>query len=376
MMAVDLQSGESTLPSHFLPDQDHHVLSAYPTFSDHTRSAFDPHEFGFHISSPVPTAAAQSSDDKDDDFIFELTREMAHFMFQDDDQSHLSGTGSSDLEMSWDSTDSSQSTLWSPLGSNQGSPEGPSLEPTPPATPCDGKDSCRETAHDVVGMLEKMNLDGRGHSKYLHGYGNCSFNQALIDQQIRAVQLSRLNQQQIMKRALADYPASQAQTEPGEQIQQVQKKGKGSSVGLGNARRNRPLPLFTSNNQAAPLQEPQNQQQASGSGTRAVFRGGSGSRTGSCGTGVFLPRVNTAPPESRKKSGCSTVLIPARVVQALQLHFDQMAATAGPKAGGFPPLQEVLVSNKDGMFSLQKRQSRKEPASLQNETRLPQEWTY
>lgn len=37
--------------------------------------------------------------------------------------------------------------------------------------------------------------------------------------------------------------------------------------------------------------------------------------------------------------GCPTVLIPARVVQALQLHFDQIAATSGPtKPAGFPAL--------------------------------------
>ncbi|KAK4254910.1 hypothetical protein QN277_007986 [Acacia crassicarpa] len=387
-MAVDLHTRESTLPSQLVPDRDEDdVLSEYHNFSDQKSSAFEPNEFGSHIASLFPaTAEAPSNSDKDDDFISEFTREMAHFMFQDDDQFHLSGIGSSDLEMSWDSTDSSQSTLWSPFGSNQGSPEGPSLEPTPPATPCDGKDSCPETAYDVVGTFDKMNIDERGHSKYLHGYGNHrSFNQALIDQQIRAVQLSRLNQKQTMKQKHAAYPESQAQisdhTEPGEQIQQVQKKGKGSSVGSGNARRNRVPPLFTSSTGAAPLQQqqqPQNQQQASGSSTRAVFLGGSGSRTGSSGTGVFLPRVNTAPSESRKKSsGCATVLIPARVVQALQLHFDQMAATSGPKASGFPPLEEVLVNNKDGMYSLQKRQSRKEePANMQTETRLPQEWTY
>lgn len=42
--------------------------------------------------------------------------------------------------------------------------------------------------------------------------------------------------------------------------------------------------------------------------------------------------------------GCSTVLIPARVVQALQLHFDQMAATSGPKAGAFHPLHGTQLS--------------------------------
>jgi hypothetical protein len=42
--------------------------------------------------------------------------------------------------------------------------------------------------------------------------------------------------------------------------------------------------------------------------------------------------------------GCSTVLIPERVVQALQLHFDQMAATSGPKPRAFPPLHGTSSS--------------------------------
>lgn len=40
--------------------------------------------------------------------------------------------------------------------------------------------------------------------------------------------------------------------------------------------------------------------------------------------------------------GCSTVLIPARVVQALQQHFDKTAA-GEPKVAGFPPLRGTLL---------------------------------
>ena len=35
-----------------------------------------------------------------------------------------------------------------------------------------------------------------------------------------------------------------------------------------------------------------------------------------------------------------------------------------------------MVSNRDGMYSLQKRQSRKAPPNVHNEMILPQEWTY
>ncbi|MED6120956.1 hypothetical protein PIB30_025582 [Stylosanthes scabra] len=110
-------------------------------------------------------------------------------------------------------------------------------------------------------------------------------------------------------------------------------------------------------------------------GEGAASRGASSSSSSSpSGTGVFLPRPTTT--HSRK--GCSNILIPARVVQALQLHFEQMAVTSGPKAAaGFPPLHDVLVSNRDGMYSLQNRQSRKsQPNMQQGDMILPQEWTY
>ncbi|KAL8548873.1 hypothetical protein ACS0TY_007946 [Phlomoides rotata] len=70
-----------------------------------------------------------------------------------------------------------------------------------------------------------------------------------------------------------------------------------------------------------------------GSGMRAVFLGGSGSRNGSSGTGVFLPRVATKSVEPKKKSGLSTVLIPTRVLDALELHFNRLSDSA---AGGSP----------------------------------------
>ncbi|CAL9108737.1 unnamed protein product [Musa acuminata var. zebrina] len=68
-----------------------------------------------------------------------------------------------------------------------------------------------------------------------------------------------------------------------------------------------------------------------GSGMRAVFLRSSGARKESIGTGVFLPRTAGSKTEPQKKSACSTVFIPARVVQALNLNLE--AQTGCP--GGF-----------------------------------------
>lgn len=58
----------------------------------------------------------------------------------------------------------------------------------------------------------------------------------------------------------------------------------------------------TSTNPWYSLNQQQQSNQHTRSDMRAVFLNGSGSRTGSCGTGVFLPRATT-PANSFKKQG-------------------------------------------------------------------------
>ena len=62
---------------------------------------------------------------------------------------------------------------------------------------------------------------------------------------------------------------------------------------------------INSNNPWYFLKQQQQQQsnQQAGSDMRAVFLDASGSRNGSCGTGVFLPRGIGTPCEPRKKQG-------------------------------------------------------------------------
>ncbi|TKY48386.1 hypothetical protein E2542_SST25804 [Spatholobus suberectus] len=333
-MALDLHT---SLPSHFLPDDDDDVVLSP---SQHNHKNDNHHGSALKPLPEVPT------NENDDDFISELTHRVARFLFPDDDTFDFSSIGSHSHNPE------------SSRDSKQGTPEGSSQESSPPATP---EERCWKSSYDMFGMFEKMKLNesGNSNSKYQVGHEiNQSSNmglysyQNLIQEQIRAIELSGLKQEQGVaspKPRPAPRRKNQGQThEP--------KKG--------NGRRARP-----------PRPGPQTQQQG-GAGMRALFLDGPGSRGG---TGVFLPRGGaTTPSESTTKQGkgCATVLIPARVVQALQLHFDQMAATSGPKAGGFPPLHDVLVGNRDGMYLLQKRQSRKEPASIQNDMILPQEWTY
>lgn len=95
-----------------------------------------------------------------------------------------------------------------------------------------------------------------------------------------------------------------------------------------------------------------------GSGMKAVFIG-PGSGYGSAGTGVFLPRtagVNAGlPTAGKKKSGCSMVLMPTRVLQVLELHFNR--------------LQDEGWRSRQGQLG-------NGAGNEEEKMQLPQEWTY
>ncbi|KAF8719590.1 hypothetical protein HU200_024329 [Digitaria exilis] len=108
-----------------------------------------------------------------------------------------------------------------------------------------------------------------------------------------------------------------------------------------------------------PLQKPQQQHQAHAppaAGMRAVFLTPPGAKQERNGTGVFLPRPAGAPAEPKRKTGCSTVLVPARVVQALNLNLDDLGAQ--PRyPGGFVLDHDALISRSNAMLANQKRRA-------------------
>lgn len=111
-----------------------------------------------------------------------------------------------------------------------------------------------------------------------------------------------------------------------------------------------------------------------GSGMRAVFLGGIGSRNASIGTGVFLPRpISSTPDQSRKKSRCSTVLIPTRVLQALDQHFSNIESSSPSSGSNGHPARHGRRDN-----TQEKRQTQSQPrAAVDHQvSQLPQEWTY
>ncbi|KAL1552885.1 hypothetical protein AAHA92_13629 [Salvia divinorum] len=112
-----------------------------------------------------------------------------------------------------------------------------------------------------------------------------------------------------------------------------------------------------------------------GSGMRAIFLGRPGSRNGSSGTGVFLPQVTNNPSEMKKKSGLSTVLIPTRVLEALELHFTRLPDSAAPPSTAeffrhASPSDERMRSKGHTKFEIEMTNKADEMQIL------PQEWTY
>ncbi|XP_010264108.1 PREDICTED: uncharacterized protein LOC104602196 [Nelumbo nucifera] len=107
---------------------------------------------------------------------------------------------------------------------------------------------------------------------------------------------------------------------------------------------------------------------------RVVFLGGSSTRRECCGTDVFLPRRMGSPAESRKKPACSTVLLPARVVHALKLNFDDMGAR--PRIHGvFAATENDLVTARSNASLSQQKRSYRSQGSMNHDIRLPQDWT-
>ncbi|KAI4368875.1 hypothetical protein MLD38_017383 [Melastoma candidum] len=133
---------------------------------------------------------------------------------------------------------------------------------------------------------------------------------------------------------------------------------------------------------------------SSRSGMQAVFLSGSHphchSTKGSGGTGVFLPSGTWNTQEPTKKSGRSTVLLPAGVIQALKLHFDRMDRQSHSHSNtkqcschcSGPSRKDEMVNDRNGYDNARQRRRFQIAAALWSQDSddssegLPQEWMY
>ncbi|KAL0435752.1 UNVERIFIED_CONTAM: hypothetical protein Sradi_0283100 [Sesamum radiatum] len=104
-----------------------------------------------------------------------------------------------------------------------------------------------------------------------------------------------------------------------------------------------------------------------GPGMQAIFLGSS---PRSCGTGVFLPRREGADFQFSNKPAFSPVLLPSRVVQALNLNVHEL----GQQIKSQPDQNKNIVRKNDE--KLEKKNNADDAICLSPEIFLPKEWTY
>ncbi|EXC07560.1 hypothetical protein L484_005867 [Morus notabilis] len=353
------------------------------------------------LSSPVESVVSSTETDSSDeeDFFAGLTRRFAQSTLRD----------SQKLKPEWVLSGSPQSTLsgigsWSFRStiSRNGSPNGPSQVASPPTTPFGAKNDTWDLIYAAAGQVARLKVNGEEHPKLSHHHGrgllvpparnpnntgSCGAgfysNQSLAQ---NLTQFQGVIPQQCGsawgRQVKVGWSASAQQQQQQSHYQQQQIQNRGRNCGYENGRCGRPLNLPQS---AWPPLQVQNQNQNQNqqhhpsrpAGMGGVFAGGSTVKKECAGTGVFLPRRYTNPPEPRKKSGCPNVLLPAKVVQALNLSFEDMNnGHSQPRFGcGFAPDHEALMARRNALLEQQRRSLRPEGA-LNHEVRLPQEWTY
>ncbi|KAK8593246.1 hypothetical protein V6N12_045330 [Hibiscus sabdariffa] len=226
-----------------------------------------------------------------------------------------------DVQKTGGLTSSPQSTLsglgsWS--ASSNGSPNGPSQVPSPTPIPFDAKNDTWDLISAAAGQVARLKMHNEvpkfsnpNHGRVLPKTQNYSLmnnlSSELYSNQNLSYNLAQSNQTHGRQMKASNWRVQQ---------QQIQCRARNNVVGG--------LP----HSSWFPVQvEAQQPQHTSGSCMRAMFVGGSESvKRGCAGTGVFLPRTY----EYQKKSGCSTVVVPTKVVQALNLNFGESNSHVQP----------------------------------------------
>lgn len=380
-----------------------------PGFSFPTEFPYEFDSFGPNssLSSPVGSVAGftetESSDEEE--FFAGLTRRLTQFSLNETPKLAVKPSLPQN-KPEWVRARSPQSTLsgigsWSGRSavSSNGSPNGPSQVPSPPTTPFGANNDTWDLIYAAAGQVARLKMSGESPKYNYQSRGllappktttptsaanSCSFglysNQNLTHNPTQTTQFQHVSQDQVLKSQRVSIWERQQEAKVGwstqqhQQEQQIQCRVR--NTGHESGRCGRPLGLPQS---AWPSLQAQQQNQLprhNGSGTLAVFLGGSGAKRESAGTGVFLPRRYNSAPECCKKTACPTVIVPAKVVQALNLNFDDMSGHAQPRFNtGLATDHDAVVARANALLMQQRRSLRPEGA-LNHEIRLPQEWTY
>ncbi|KAE8711035.1 Adenine nucleotide alpha hydrolases-like superfamily protein isoform 1 [Hibiscus syriacus] len=293
-MAEVLDDGEFWLPPRFLADDDLFVDNG--EVNDSPDKDLLPYELHSDLSSLVESVVGSTETASDEeDYLVGLTRQMARYTLEDDFGANHPAFASKNSK-DWVLFSSPESTLCA-FRSCHGSSNCESRVSTPP-----GARTLLCSAAEEAARV-RMNEESYG------GFNN----KGLLGPP--AKKTSRNPHQYLSLRATEQVQQNQLMKQHNPRVWGGKKQHHQQHVVHQNST-NRPPGLFPS---ACPPLQPQPQ---NGSSMRAVFLGSKGECTG---TGVFLPR-RTSTAEPRKKQACPAFLVPARVVQALNLNLDEINA--------------------------------------------------
>ncbi|KAL3357029.1 hypothetical protein AABB24_017615 [Solanum stoloniferum] len=334
------------------------------------------------LSSPVESVVGSTETESDEeDYITELTRQMAQSTLENRKVYKLSS--------------SPQSTLCGVLGSKQGlqseSPNSPFQVCSP--TEVQNRKGTVDLLYAAVGEVARMKkmeeqvgiwapprktspvyVDPKMSKPNL---GSFYSNQPPLSyQQFKMAQFQRLKQQQIMEqRQVVLGPEKegfwQYQLRQNHQNQSIHGRDRNGADRPSNMAVSAAWPALQQPHHHHQQKQPSPPLPQSGSGMRAVILGNPGPKRECAGTGVFIPRRVGAQTETRKKPGCSTVLLPDRVVQALNLQ-----PQVQPRCNNGGVLKYRNISNNVGDQQRRNLRSQAPVAAMSQELQLPQEWTY
>ncbi|KAK4773061.1 hypothetical protein SAY87_028080 [Trapa incisa] len=275
---------------------------------------------------------------------------------------------------------------------------------SPQSTLCPRWDMLSDAAAEVarLRLSGKLHVPSRGRDdgKALYGaYGRCSHIPVPLKTQISdggfysSHRQNPITYQQLVANQIQQLKLQQAILK--QKQQQQQQRSIRASWGLNSKAVNGPYHTVKTTNGRNPdsanggRQFPAtaasawpSMQHQTGAGMTTVFHGPPPSTKRECtGTGVFLPRHAGGPDEPPKKPACSTVLLPDKVVRALNLNLENMAAMPQLQyhINGCPDSENDCVWNlrRNRMVtSEQNWTGRRQLAQMNREVHLPQEWSY
>ncbi|KAH9324555.1 hypothetical protein KI387_004733, partial [Taxus chinensis] len=387
----NLDDGELWLPADFLSDESPpkeivmrtninkpQIPSEFPYEWNSLGLPLDSSSYNSPVESVVGSTETES--DEEDDYIAGLAHQIAHSMLDDDENSYMA------RDVQWASRQNildtgksntmarSPQSILSAVGSwSTASSKGPSQVSSPPTTPLTENSDAWDLLYAAAGEVVRLEMDGFKQipPAQIHAQGvlgaatrqNTTASQPSTffnkDFQTRSSSFSgfpskdRTYASQTLQRSSSDKTREEErkllphqyrhpkntntsvwgrQSKP-TQVQHLQHRP-GTKSGVGN----RSLKPVDYSAPWPPLQ------QAGGSGMRAVFLGPNGSGRESGGTGVFLPRRVGNSSDLRRKPACSTVLLPSRIVQALNLNIEDINAQTGLQCSISHNYRDALTS--------------------------------